>query len=61
MNESETSKDMTEVNLDKIASGPPIYYLPQHAVMKTNSTTTKIHVVLDGSSKSSSAISLNEV
>ncbi|XP_011858632.1 PREDICTED: uncharacterized protein LOC105556166, partial [Vollenhovia emeryi] len=37
------------------------YYLPHHAVYKETSTTTKLRVVFDGSCKSSSGVSLNEV
>lgn len=38
----------------------PICYLPHHAVYKETSTTTKLRVVLDGSCKTSSGISLND-
>ncbi|XP_062713379.1 uncharacterized protein LOC134290294 [Aedes albopictus] len=40
---------------DKLA-----YYLPHHAVLKPESTTTKLRVVFDGSCRSSSGISLND-
>ena len=36
-------------------------YLPTHAVKKESSTTTKIRAVFDGSAKSSSNISLNDI
>ncbi|XP_062712504.1 uncharacterized protein LOC134289861 [Aedes albopictus] len=36
------------------------YYLPHHAVVKSDSVTTKLRVVFDGSCKSSSGISLND-
>ena len=39
----------------------PKYFLPHHAVLKPESTTTKLRVVFDGSSKSSSLLSLNDV
>ncbi|XP_025192641.1 uncharacterized protein LOC112592702 [Melanaphis sacchari] len=39
----------------------PCYYLPHHAVLKSNSTTTKLRVVFDGSSASKSGLSLNDI
>jgi len=36
------------------------YYLPHHAVFKTNNTTGKLRVVFDGSTKTSSTFSLND-
>ncbi|XP_041787582.1 uncharacterized protein LOC121602893 [Anopheles merus] len=36
------------------------YYLPHHPVFKESSTTTKIRVVFDGSSKTTSGYSLND-
>jgi len=37
------------------------YYLPHHGVFKENSLTTKLRVVFNGSSRSSSGISLNDL
>ena len=61
MNEYVASGNMTELSSEELHSEPPTYYLPHHAVMKPESTTTKIRVVFDGSSKTTSGLSLNEV
>ena len=37
------------------------YYLPHHPVIRDSSTTTKMRVVFDGSAKSSSGLSLNDL
>ena len=39
----------------------PTYYLPHHPVFKTDSTTTKMRVVFDGSVTSKSGLSLNDI
>lgn len=36
------------------------FYLPHHAVIKENSTTTKLRVVFDGSSKTNTGYSIND-
>lgn len=37
------------------------YFLPHHCVTKSDSTTTKLRVVFDGSAKTSSGLSLNDI
>ena len=37
------------------------YYLPMHAVFKQSSTSTKLRVVFDASSKTSTGVSLNDI
>lgn len=43
------------------ASERPIIYLPHHGVIKESCTTTKLRAVFDGSSKTSSGKSLNDL
>ena len=38
-----------------------VYYLPMHGVFKSSSTSTKLRVVFDASSKTSTGISLNDI
>jgi len=42
-------------------SKQPCYFLPHHAVFKETSTTTKTRVVFDGSAKTSTGLSLNDI
>ncbi|KAH8240285.1 hypothetical protein KR032_012158, partial [Drosophila birchii] len=49
---------MTEVSP---ASSSATYYLPHHAVVKPESTTTKVRVVFNASSPSANGISLNDI
>ncbi|XP_058816087.1 uncharacterized protein LOC131679391 [Topomyia yanbarensis] len=51
---------MREIGPDEIDAQPQ-YYLPHHAVMKLDSTTTKLRTVFDASCRSKSGISLNDV
>ena len=46
---------------DVEASVDQTFYLPSHGVMKANSTTTKLRVVFDGSAKTSTKVSLNDM
>lgn len=59
MNEYIEMNHMEEVPEDEIKTGK-IYYLPHHAVIKESSTSTKLRVVFDASSKTSTGISLND-
>ncbi|XP_062711815.1 uncharacterized protein LOC134289648 [Aedes albopictus] len=49
---------MEQISGDSI--GEKEYYLPHHAVLKPESTTTKLRVVFDASCRTSSGVSLNE-
>nr|XP_012152116.1 PREDICTED: uncharacterized protein LOC105664028 [Megachile rotundata] len=60
MEEYEALGHMTEISPSKYTNTSH-FYLPHHAVVKEDSTTTKLRVVFDGSSKSSSSLSLNDV
>ncbi|XP_062539144.1 uncharacterized protein LOC134207437 [Armigeres subalbatus] len=50
---------MKEVDGEQVV-GNPVYYMPHHAVLRPESTTTKLRVVFDASCKTSSGISLND-
>ncbi|XP_058840761.1 uncharacterized protein LOC131696228 [Topomyia yanbarensis] len=58
MNDYEQLGHMEEV---EFRAAKPQFILPHHAVHHPDSTTTKIRVVFDGSSKSSNHISLNDL
>lgn len=45
----------------ELADLPTCYYIPHHAVMKEESTTTKLRVVFDASNKTTNGQSLNDV
>jgi hypothetical protein len=47
-----------DTNKDETVSN---FYLPHHGVLREQSTTTKLRVVFNGSSRTSSGISLNEI
>ncbi|KAH9637857.1 hypothetical protein HF086_005515 [Spodoptera exigua] len=46
---------------DNVDESKPAFYLPHHGVIKLDSTTTKLRVVFNASSKSSSGKSLNDL
>ena len=54
---------MEIINSSQELAKPPseVFYLPHHAVLKESSTTTKLRVVFNGSQKTSSGNSLNDV
>lgn len=61
-------KEYQDLNHMKLCNINPLkeesnsaYYLPHHAVEKLDSTTTKLRVVFDGSSKTSTGIALNDL
>jgi len=60
MKEYENAGHMHEVNNSEPVTNS-LYYLPHHPVVKLSSLTTKLRVVIDGSAKSSTGVSLNEV
>ncbi|XP_055527173.1 uncharacterized protein LOC129719790 [Wyeomyia smithii] len=51
-----TSEELANENLDL-----PRYFLPHHAILRPESTTTKLRTVFDASCKSNSGLSLNDV
>jgi hypothetical protein len=60
MSEYESFGHMVPVPSD--APEPPhAYYLPHHGVIREDSKTTKLRVVFNGSSKSSTGVSLNDI
>lgn len=58
MDEYEETGHMSKV---KVPQGDVGYYLPHHPVFNPDSTTTKTRIVFNGSSASSSGMSLNDV
>lgn len=60
MKEYQDLGHMTEIPREAF-SKTPIYYIPHHFVEKPDSTTTKLRVVFDAASKTSTNISLNNV
>ncbi|XP_048515940.1 uncharacterized protein LOC112694944 [Athalia rosae] len=60
MQEYERAKHMIKLD-DSSASRRPHYYLPHHGVLKPDSSTTKLRVVFNGSSASSTGYSVNDL
>ena len=61
MTDYEAQGHMIRIRPEELRTEKPICYLPHHAVFKEGSTTTKLRVVFDGSAKTSSGLSCNEV
>lgn len=59
LKEYEDLGHMTKVKEDQLTT--PQFFLPHHHVIREASTTTKLRVVFDGSLKSSTGLSLNNV
>lgn len=45
----------------KIATKPGRYFIPHHVVLKAGDDVSKLRVVFDASSKSSTGLSLNDI
>ncbi|XP_075150685.1 uncharacterized protein LOC142224785 [Haematobia irritans] len=59
MKEYEALGHMTKVNIDNVTGAK--YFIPHHCVLRPESSTTKLRVVFDASTKTSSGKSLNDV
>lgn len=60
LEEYEALGHMSQINADMLKNTDS-FYLPHHCVINNSSTTTRLRVVFDGSSKSSSGYSLNDI
>ncbi|XP_044760168.1 uncharacterized protein LOC123317628 [Coccinella septempunctata] len=58
LDEYELLQHMQPVSSEKVNSR---YFLPHHGVLKTDSSTTKLRAVFNGSSPTSTGISLNDI
>ncbi|XP_051173510.1 uncharacterized protein LOC127289564 [Leptopilina boulardi] len=58
---NEYERDTHMVRAPSSDQPSPVYYLPHHGVLKEQSTTTKLRVVFNGSSPTSSGYSLNDI
>lgn len=61
MNEYEKLNHMTRINNETLEMPGHMCYLAHHCVRNENSSTTKLRVVFDASTKTESGISLNDV
>ena len=61
LREYEEMGHMTKIDTNWDQPNKIYKYLPHHAVVKESSTTTRVRVVFDASSKTSSGVSLNDV
>lgn len=61
MEEYQTLGHMTKLDKPNINVPESHYYLPHHGVLKECSSSTKLRTVFDGSSKTSTGVSLNDV
>ena len=60
MHEYDALGHMTLVDIAEENQDSPAFYLPYHAVENSDSTTTKLRVVFNGSARTPSGIALNE-
>ncbi|XP_049868956.1 uncharacterized protein LOC126368838 [Pectinophora gossypiella] len=60
MSEYETLQHMSQLPVDKVEPNNA-YFIPHHGVLRESSTTTKLRVVFNASSPTSSGVSLNSI
>lgn len=61
LNEYESLDHMKLANDSTSAAQQTVYYLPHHGVIRESSVTTKLRVVFNASSKTSTGLSLNDI